>query len=456
MIVRSARVRLTISNGLTTVAVMLAFGLAAYALMSRTLLARTDDVLEFEFRETVEQSAKLGSGLETDAIPEAFLESFLLRVTDRTGRVILESPKFVGQSSPVPNSITVTEEPAYFATDVGNLGRHRIVVGLDGRGPTAHQVLIAVSLAENDRELADFCQTLLMVAPIGIAAALLGGYYSAGRALRPVHEMTQKARTISLHNLGERLEAGEAKDEMGRLAATLNSVFDRLEGSFDSMRRFTADASHELMTPLSTIRAEAEVALQSSRSEEEYRRVLNSIVDEVARLTRLAGRLLQLARADAGTVVVRGDVDLAATLRTAIDAIRPQAEKADVEVKLEWLADAVVVADQEQLRQVFDNLLDNAVKYNRPGGHVTLRSRRENDRVIVEVVDDGIGIPTQALPHVFDRFYCVDPSRNRKRGGTGLGLSIAKTLVESMQGIIGAESSVGAGSRFWVDLPVRI
>lgn len=451
----SIRTRLTIWNGLTTVAILLGFGLASYALMARTLMSRTDDMLDFEFRETLEQARKLNGGLKSGGIPEAFLEAFLLRITDARGRVVLESPKLVGHPTTIPSSTVVATEPSYFSADIDDLGRHRFVVGRDGDAPSARHVLIAVPLKEYDRELADFRDALLLVAPIGILAALIGGYYSAGRALRPVHEMTQSARNISLQNLGKRLETGNSLDELGRLAATLNLVFDRLEGSLDSMRRFTADASHELMTPLSTIRVEAEVMLQSARSPEEYRGTLHSIVEEVGRLTRLAGRLLQLARADSGTTAARSDVDLAETLHNAVGTIRPQAERAGIALSVEPLADAVVVADHDQLRQVFDNLLDNAVKYSRPSGQVTVRSNRDGNDIIVEIIDGGVGISDEALPHVFDRFFCVDPSRNRARGGAGLGLSIAKSLVESLGGRIDAESRLGAGSTFRVTLPAK-
>lgn len=452
----SIRVRLTIWNGFVTVAVLAGFGLASYALMARTLLARTDGVLDFEFRETAERLAKRGDGIKPGAIPEAFLESFLLRITDAGERVLLESPKFAGHPLLVPSEVTLSPEPSFFSAEIGGLGRHRIVVGRDSGSPDGHQVLIGVPLADYDLELADFRHTLLLVSPIGILAALLGGYWSAGQALRPVHLMTQTAVNISEHNLRERLEVGNSQDELGRLAATLNRVFDRLADSLESMRRFTADASHELMTPLATIRAEAEVALQSPRSPEHHAEVLASIVEEVGRLTRLAGRLLLLARADAGTAnAVREDVRIDEVMRDAVTRIQSQARRTGIEVRQEELPPAIIMGDSDQLRQVFDNLLDNAVKYNRTGGTVTVRGHQESRQIVVEVVDTGVGIRPDVLPHVFDRFFRGDPSRSRKGGGAGLGLSIARTLIESMGGRIEAVSQIDKGSIFRLYFPAK-
>lgn len=450
----SIRTRLTIWNGFGTVVVLIAFGLASYALMARTLLARTDGVLEFEFRETAERLEKPGVGIERGAIPEAFLESFLLRISDANGAVMLESPKFAGHPLTVPNEVQVSTEPSFFSAEIGGMGRHRVVVGQAHADSRGHRVLIAVPLADYDLELADFRRTLLLVAPIGILAALVGGYWSAGRALRPVHVMTQTARNISEHNLRERLEAGNSSDELGRLASTLNHVFDRLADSLDSMRRFTADASHELMTPLATIRAEAEVALQSPRSSEQHAEVLRSIVEEVGRLTRLAGRLLQLARADAGASPIRQEVRIDEIVADAVARITPAASRAELQVRLESLPTCIILADPEQLQQVVDNLLDNAVKYNRVGGDLTVRGRREDDQVVIEFVDTGVGIQPAALPHIFDRFFRGDASRSRKGGGAGLGLSIARALVEAQGGTIEVSSQIDRGSTFRLRFPI--
>lgn len=452
----SIRTRLTLWNGLVTVAVLAGFGLASYLVTARTLLSRTDGVLEFEFRETAERLAETSGGLDSGEIPEAFLESFLLRITDADGRVLLESPKFAGHPLPVPRDVPQSAEPSFFSADIGGLGHHRIVVGRKASAPDGLQVLIAVPLVDYDQELADFRRTLLLVSPIGILAALVGGYWSAGRALRPVHVMTQTARNISEHNLRERLEVGNATDELGRLSATFNQVLDRLANSLDSTRRFTADASHELMTPLATIRAEAEIALQSPRSPEQHAGVLRSIVEEVDRLTRLAGRLLILARADAGTTAAAPEqVCLDEVLREAVTRVQIQARRCEVEVRLAESSPTVVVADPDQLRQVFDNLLDNGVKFNRLGGTVTARVRREQDQAVVEFVDDGIGIRPEVLPHIFDRFVRGDASRSRNGGGAGLGLSIVRTLIASMGGRIEAESRFGKGTTFRITLPAE-
>ncbi len=244
-------------------------------------------------------------------------------------------------------------------------------------------------------------------------------------------------------------------DELGHLAATLNALLDHLDRTFAAMRRFTADAAHELRTPIATMRAEAEVALRSTRSPEALAEVLESVIEEADRLGRLADRLLRLSREDAGLVTddprpIRLDeVVIAATSRA-----RAAAERNSLDVRLDGLTPITVHADPDRLREVFDNLLDNAVKYNRPGGSIEVAATGRHGWAVVEVSDTGVGIPVEAQAHVFDRFFRADPSRSRRTGGFGLGLSIAQTTVERLGGTIELESKPGQGSQFRVILPI--
>ena len=244
-------------------------------------------------------------------------------------------------------------------------------------------------------------------------------------------------------------------DELGRLSATLNAMLDRLDQTFAAMRRFTADASHELKTPLATIRTEAEVALQTARSFRDLAEVMESIVEESGRLGRLADRLLDLSREDSREPtehVPASRLDLA--VREAVSRAEVSALRAGVALRLTDFSRAIVAADPDRLAQVFDNLLDNAVKYNRSGGSVLVRGWFEDGESVVEIADTGLGIPTEALDRVFDRFYRVDPSRSRRTGGIGLGLSIVRVLVESLGGRIEVESNLGVGSTFRIRLPL--
>ncbi|HEX8202304.1 MAG TPA: ATP-binding protein [Isosphaeraceae bacterium] len=450
----SIRLRLTAFNGAVLGAILVGLGLAVYLLMGRALLERIDAALAFEYQEAVERLRKDGAGEDLGAVPEAFLETYLLLVTDRDGRVRLRSPALEGAVLPPPTH-SGSADPEFRTAAIGRLGPQRVLTG-EVAGPDGVRVVqIATSLESYGRELAELRAALLVLLPAGLVAAVAGGYGLAGRALAPVDRITEAARRISAQNLRERIEVANPRDELGRLAATLNAMVARLAEALDALRRFTADASHELMTPLTAIRTEAEVALQSARSPEQHAEVLASIVEEVDRLTRLANRLLLLAREDAGASPPGGPpIQLDRVVRDAADRVRAPAARAGLVLRVEDLPAATVAADPDRLRQVFDNLLDNAVAYNRPGGSVVVRGRCSDGRAIVEVADTGIGIPPEAQGRVFDRFYRVDPARGRRRGGSGLGLSIVRALVEGLRGRVELESQPGQGSTFRVILPL--
>jgi heavy metal sensor kinase len=448
----SIRLRLTLWNGSVLGAILAGLGLAVYLLMDRTLLARTDDVLAFEFEETVERLHAAPSRADLGDLPEAFLQAFLLRITDPGGQIRLQSSALAGVALPPGPDATA---PTFHSLDLGRLGPHRVVSGAT-EGPGGNwRVQIATSLASRNRDLAALRNVLLTILPAGLLAAVLGGWWLAGRALAPVARMTETARQIGARNLTERIPITNPADELGHLAATLNAMIARLADALEAQRRFTADASHELMTPLTAIRTEAEVALQSPRSAAEHAKVLASVVEEVDRLTRLGRQLLFLASEDACSSPRRlHPVPLAGTVRAAVELMRAQAEQAGIEVAVGPLPTVHVRGEGERLRQAFVNLLDNAVKYNRPGGKVVVQGRCTNGQALVEVADTGIGMPPEAVPHIFERFYRVDRSRSRRTGGTGLGLSIVKTTVEGFGGTVQVESEPDRGSTFRVVLPV--
>jgi signal transduction histidine kinase len=295
--------------------------------------------------------------------------------------------------------------------------------------------------------------------------------------------MTQAARRIEAERLAERLEGAEADDELGRLARTLNEMLARLEAGFAQVRRFSADASHELRTPLTILKGEIEVALRSAREPAEYEKILASALEEVERMARLVDDLLMLSRADAGAL--RWDRELV-ELDRLVEEVAKQGEVLgrgrEIQVAIQSLEPLIAHGDEQRLRQLLLNLVGNAVKYTPPAGRVTLSLRRvggESDgpptssleavpnRPIgqlancppiewaeIAVSDTGVGIPPEALPRIFERFYRVDGARSREAGGTGLGLCIAKTIAEAHGGTIRVQSAPGVGSTFTVLLPL--
>jgi heavy metal sensor kinase len=280
-------------------------------------------------------------------------------------------------------------------------------------------------------------------------------YLLARKALTPVKRLHRLAAEITIDRLDRRLPVGNAGDEVGQLSQTINAMICRLEQSVAEIRRFTADASHELRTPLTAIRTEAEVALSKPMDVSDYHQLLGSILEECERLTRLTEQLLTLAREDRGLGAgVDKSVDVHALLEDVVRTMTPLAEAKGLKLRLEGRARGHVRGDDSRLRRVFVNLLDNAIKYT-PRGAVEVRCEQADHEVRVTVRDEGIGIPPEHLPRVFDRFYRVDKARSRELGGTGLGLSIAKTIVVAHGGRIDLTSIPGQGTICTVTLPAE-
>jgi len=444
----SVRARLTAWYGAWLLTTVAGLGAAVDAMTSRTLLRRIDAMLDFEFDEAAERLAAGGPAEEPAGTPAAFHDVYRMRVWTPDDRAAFESPGLAGLPPP--------RGEGHATIDVPSLGRHRVVAGPVGAGARRRIVQIATPLASFDAEMAALRGVLWTILPAGAVAATAGGWWLAGRAMAPVGRMTAAARRISAENLGERIEVGHEGDELGRLAATLNAMLDRIDRAFAAARRFTADAAHELKTPIASIRAEAEVALIARRTPEEYAETLRSVVEEADRLTRLADRLLILAADDAGATTARRPFPLDEPVRTAVDRAGGRAASAGVALRLGSIPDVEVLGDPELLRQAFDNLIDNAIKYTSAGGEVAVHGGLRDGRAVVEVVDTGPGIPPDALGKVFDRFYRADASRSRRTGGAGLGLSIVKAVVERHGGRAEAESEPGRGSLFRVVLPAAV
>lgn len=313
--------------------------------------------------------------------------------------------------------------------------------------------LVGRSIAPGQAALTRFSWLLLAGGAGVLAFGLGGGWWLVGRALQPVHDISAAATRIADGNLAERINAADARSELGRLAALLNSTFARLETAFSQQKQFTADAAHELRTPIAVLIAEAQTALSRPRSPEEYRETVRECLVVAQQMRRLTESLLELARFDAGQErLERGAFDLAETARVCVDLVRPLAAERQVTVKAD-LAPAVVAGDSDRLNQVLTNLVTNAIHYNREGGTVRVSTRRERDEAVLVVADTGPGIAPEELPRLFERFYRGDKSRARASGHCGLGLAISRAIVLAHGGQIAVASEVGSGATFTVRLP---
>jgi len=301
-----------------------------------------------------------------------------------------------------------------------------------------------------------FRSYLLAFAPLLFLVAAGGGYWLSRRALSPVDAIVRTARDISGANLNSRLQQLDTGDELQRLSDTLNEMLARIEAAFLRVTEFTADASHELRTPVSLIRTEAELALRRSRGEAEYKESLRHILLEAERTTALIEQLLAMARADSGreTLHLR-PVDLRETLSDVAQSWRQVADIRDLQFSAKIADhDSFVMGDSAALRRVADILVDNAFKYTASPGSVELSLEQQGERLVIAVQDSGVGIAKEDQAKIFERFYRVDKARSREQGGAGLGLAIAQWIVAQHRGTIAVESRVGEGSVFRVELPM--
>jgi len=310
------------------------------------------------------------------------------------------------------------------------------------------------NLGDIAASLTTFRRLCLGTMILAAGLSLIGGRWLARRILHPVQRMTAAARRIGADNLSRRLSRTGNEDELDRLGAVLNEMLERLERQFSRIQQFSADAAHELRTPLAALRGNAEVALSSNVAESELRSVLEASIEEYDRLSRIADDLLLLARAGSGRPFLSPSrFSLQAAVRDVVDLFAPLAQDKGVSLTFTSESTIQIDADGARIRQVISNLLDNALKFTPAGGTVRLSLAASNGTAELMVSDSGVGIAPEHMPHIFDRFYRADAARSRPAGGSGLGLAICRTIVEGHGGSIEA-CNVDVGSCFRVRLPV--
>jgi two-component system OmpR family sensor kinase len=324
-------------------------------------------------------------------------------------------------------------------------------------GTTSFLVRVAIPLSPADAARRGFLRSLLFLAPVGVVFAALVGWQLTKRALQPMKELAIEARSINIQELQRRLPIRGVGDEVDDVAQAFNDTLSRLEYSVEQMKQFTASISHELRTPLTALRGEAEVALLEARSVEEYRRVLASQLEEFDKLTQMVNQLLVLARAEAGEIHwTDQNVDLSALAASLTDQMEPIAAAKNVHLETQLAPNVIVRGDSNWLERVILNLLDNAIKFTAEDGTVRLRLASDGAQAVLRVEDTGVGIPADAIPHVFERFFRAEPSRSKHVEGVGLGLALTKWIVEQHHGQIEVRSQLDRGTCFTVRLPQAI
>lgn len=377
----------------------------------------------------------------------------IFEVSDAEHGVLFRSPAFESPQAKLP---VAPETGSLFLTTNLALRQYRIAIERFTVAGQTFEIHAAVPTEPFDQALDNFRDIEKRTLPILAIVASLFGYWLSSRALAPVNRIIESAGHIGVESLSRRLELPRANDELRRLTETLNAMLDRIEKSFKRITQFTADASHDLRTPVAIIRASSELALRRQRTEDEYRDALARILATSSETSELLEQLLTLARADAGSAGLEMRlVDLSAHVRRAKEHALSLAESKDLNCTAS-IPDAPVIvkADGTAIDRLLLILVDNAVKYTPSGGHCHIELVHSGHNAEVLVTDDGIGIEERDLEHVFERFYRADRARARASGGAGLGLSIAKWITEVHGGTIEAQSKSGEGSTFKVRLPI--
>ncbi len=451
------RLRLTLWYFFILAAGLLAFALFTLAALNHAVHRTVDGQLNAHMaavRQIIKEDANrtlptLSHDLDEDV--ELAPGLTLLEIWDRDGKVVYRSAAM--------NQMRVPDHaPAVLDRPVTRAYPHvplRVLVK-DVRTPeSSYIVMVAIPIHDFAEATREVESTLWIAIPLLLLMSVAGGYWIAGRALSPIRLMIAAADNIHLGDLSTRLAIPPADDELQRLALTLNRMLGRLQAGFERMTRFTADASHELRTPIALLRTRTEILLRRTRTPEEYRSALEANLDELERISALLEELMLLARADAGAETLHfADVDLTELVRATAAAMRPLAEVKRLAWSVALPHDAVHInGDESALRRLLLVLIDNAVKYTSAEGSVRIAVCSRDKTATVEVRDTGIGIAQDVLPNIFDRFYRAEQARTTD--GAGLGLSIGQWIAERHGGSICVKSIPTEGSVFAVTLPLK-
>ena len=322
-------------------------------------------------------------------------------------------------------------------------------------GELAEVIQLGTHLYFVRQNLSHFRNGILAVLPVILVLGTLGGWILARRSLAPIGYIASKAESISSQNLSERLTPRGTGDEMDDLIRTINEMISRLEGSFERMAEFTADASHELKTPICAMRGEAEVLLLKERKAEEYQEGLAHFIEQFDHLNQMINDLILLSKFDTTQIELKtAPLRLDLLVQDLCHLFQVLAEQKNIALEVGSLEEVTVMGDKTRLQQLFTNLIDNAIKYT-PKGSIHATVERNEDTALVKIKDTGIGIPQEEQEKIFKRFYRADKSRSRETGGVGLGLSIAEWIVRAHHGSIEVDSEFNKGSTFTVYLPVQ-
>jgi heavy metal sensor kinase len=450
---KSIKFRLTVWYVVAIAVLLIVFGTVAYYLLSKSLYRNLDESLKARVLE-LQGSIKFEG--ERIIFDQNIAE--LVLIYDANGKLIERlGPNVEFSNIGETVQLALFGNSSFVSAETAEGTYVRLYAAPFNRDSSS-RVALVVGRLPNDilSMLAIFRMVILNSSVLLIILAGVGGWFLAGRTLKPVERIAEIARGIGESDLSRRIDV-ETDDELGGLASTLNGMIARLEEAFIKQRRFVADASHELRTPLAVIQAETSLVLEKPRSQDEYRKALELVSQEVAYMSEIVGKLLVLARSDAGFEPVNfQEVDVAGVVTELSQDLEALAQDKGLRLTSGPMDGLTVRGDRVRLRQLFLNILDNALRYTPGGGTISSSVVRQGDQAVVSIGDTGIGIPEEHLPFIFDRFYRVDKVRTDGEGGTGLGLAIATAIAKMHGGTIEVDSRVGEGTTFRVLLPLAV
>jgi heavy metal sensor kinase len=463
--IRSIRFRMTAWYAGLLVCSLVLFGAAVYLGLARYLERTLRASLSEEARAVTEEIRERVTEKRLPTIVNYLNEKFAPQLDNRFIRLKRADGQTLYISQPSPDGMIdpalVPSLPRQSDQEYGSEaflpnGKRVLIQVAPVTTPDGKFVVEVGSLYQPiEAALKGLSLTFALGLPVMVAVAIGGGYFLMRRALSQVDEITIQAEHISSRNLSERLPVLETGDELERLTLALNRMMGRLEDAFQHINRFSADVSHELRTPLTILRGELEAAVQHERLTPEFMDLIGSALEETERLRTIVDQLLAISRLDAGDVHMQMvQLDLGQLATSTTEQMRLLADEKSITFGFDSGAGVEVEGDPSRLKQLVVNLLDNAIRYTGEGGRISVSTVRQGSWAILAVADNGAGIPPEALPHVFERFYRADKARTRYSGGSGLGLSIVKAICTAHRGDIEISSTEGIGTRVTVRLPL--
>ncbi|MBI3153563.1 MAG: HAMP domain-containing protein [Chloroflexi bacterium] len=452
----SLRLRLTLLYTTFMGGILLIFGAAVYILVNVILLNQVDTMLEGVARD-ITQVTKVNSVGELSLIslpPLDMTSNAYVQVWGPDGRIVATSPSIGTLIKPLDPVGLTSDTPIYEDSYLDGAHLRVLSVPLRLGERVIGTLQVGAGLAVVDATRGNLLSTMVVISVVAVLLAAIGSWVVLGRALSPLESITETVDQINrADDLSRRIPyQDETDDEIGEMVVSFNQTLERLESLFTSQQRFLADVSHELRTPLTVIKGNVDLMRRIKEADEES---LSSIDQEAGRLTRLVGGLLMLAQAESGKLTLNfAPVELDLLLTEVFTEMRVLAGS-KVHVHLNDIDQVMVKGDRDRLKQVFLNLIANAIQYTPPGGDIFLSMSKLGDQARIIVRDTGPGIPAEDLPHIFDRFYRAEKSRTRsKTSGFGLGLSIANWIVDHHGGQIKVESKEGKGTTFVIWLGI--